>query len=105
MPDTPERITNRTRALIATDDQRRDALAQIISRIEELREELHDLEAIATGHRQALGSRTWVFSDLVPEFQAGLNRIAANLNADARARAAEMWNAELDAIERGERLP
>ena len=68
MRDTPERITNRTRALIATDDQRRDALAQIISTIEELREELCDLEAMAEGHRQALSdSRTQVLSDLAPE--------------------------------------
>lgn len=60
-------------------------------------------------------SRTVALQRLAPEFQAGLDRVADNLNADARARAAgaetfeeyaaEMWNAELDAIERGENLP
>lgn len=113
MTDTPEEITRRTRLLIATDDQRRDALAQIISRIEELREELRDLEAIAAGHRQALEeNRAGTLARLAPEFQAGLDRVADNLSADARARSeafeertTEMWNAELDAIERGANLP
>ena len=56
--DTPEQIARRTRVLIATDAERRAALAEIDARREDLREELAMLDAIAAGHRAALQTPT-----------------------------------------------